>query len=146
MNIPSDFICPITMEIMVHPLATRYGQNFERSAIIMWLGQGSGECPLTRKQLKISDLIHNHYLAAEIQKWREINGICCNVNSENKDDEAKLKLKPPSPCRRSVFAWLFKPQPRKENPSRGQGRFSTMRVPSNLDGESPFFYFDPSEQ
>jgi hypothetical protein len=78
MEVPSEFICPITMEMMVHPIATRYGQNFERSAIFKWLFEGSGECsccPLTRKPLNMSDLIPNHKLAAKIQKWCENNGI-----------------------------------------------------------------------
>jgi U-box domain len=72
---PSEFLCPITMELMVHPMATRHGQNFEKSAIVAWLRQGSGLCPLTRKPLKISDLIHNHGLAAKIQAWRDVHGV-----------------------------------------------------------------------
>jgi hypothetical protein len=75
MEIPSEFVCPITMEIMVHPLVSRYGQNFERSAIVEWLEQGSGECPLTRKPLKMSDLIHNNYLATRIHLWCKANGV-----------------------------------------------------------------------
>jgi U-box domain len=72
---PPEFLCPITMEVMVHPLATKHGPNFERSAIVAWLRQGSGECPLTRKPLTMSDLIHNNYLAAEIAQWRATHGI-----------------------------------------------------------------------
>jgi U-box domain len=72
---PSEFLCPITMELMVQPMATRHGQNFEKSAIVAWLHQGSDVCPLTRKPLKISDLIHNHCLAAKIQLWRHVHGI-----------------------------------------------------------------------
>jgi hypothetical protein len=83
-----EFICPITMETMVHPIATRYGQNFERSAIVKWLFEGSGECsccPLTRKPLNLCDLIHNHKLAAKIQNWHEINGISRGSISRRSD-------------------------------------------------------------
>jgi U-box domain len=73
--LPSEFLCPITMEIMVNPMATRHGQNFEKSAIVAWLRQGSNVCPLTRQPLKISDLIHNNFLAATIQLWRSVHGI-----------------------------------------------------------------------
>jgi U-box domain len=87
MEIPSEFVCPITMEIMVHPLVTRYGQNFERSAIVEWLEQGSGECPLTRKPLKMSDLIHNNYLATKIHLWCKANGVP-HEGSDRTDDES----------------------------------------------------------
>jgi U-box domain len=79
---PPEFLCPITMELMVHPLATKHGPNFERSAIVAWLQQGSGECPLTRKPLTMSDLIHNNYLVAEIAQWRAAHGISTPLSNE----------------------------------------------------------------
>jgi U-box domain len=88
---PSEFLCPITMELMVHPMATRHGQNFEKSAIVAWLRQGSGACPLTRKPLKISDLIHNHGLAAEIQLWRNVHGIPSGSDEKFDDDRATVE-------------------------------------------------------
>jgi hypothetical protein len=74
-EIPSDFICPITLEVMVAPLMTRTGLNFERVAIFGWLEQGSGSCPLTRKPLTASDLIPNMRLQKQIFIWRADNGI-----------------------------------------------------------------------
>lgn len=41
--VPIEFICPITNEVMIQPLMTRQGQNFERNAIIAWLQIGDGE-------------------------------------------------------------------------------------------------------
>jgi hypothetical protein len=74
-EIPSNFICPITLQVMVDPLMTRSGLNFERAAIISWLDQGSGSCPLTRKPLTTSDLISNRRLKTLIRIWRANNGI-----------------------------------------------------------------------
>lgn len=90
LEVPSEFICPITMELMVHPIATRHGQNFERSAIIAWLRQGGTDCPLTRKPLKMTDLIHNNNLAAKIRKWREINGIPCSSSNDGRENDEEL--------------------------------------------------------
>jgi hypothetical protein len=73
--IPSLFICPITLQVMVDPLMTRTGLNFERAAIFSWLDQGSGSCPLTRKPLTASDLITNRRLKTRIRIWRANNGI-----------------------------------------------------------------------
>jgi hypothetical protein len=70
--IPSDFICPITMELMVNPVMTRYGHCFDRSAIVTWICSNDrveGECPLTRNPLRISDIINNYALAERIQVW-----------------------------------------------------------------------------
>jgi hypothetical protein len=73
--IPSLFICPITLQVMVDPLMTRTGLNFERAAIFSWLDRGSGSCPLTRKPLTASDLITNRRLKTRIRIWRANNGI-----------------------------------------------------------------------
>jgi hypothetical protein len=74
-EIRSDFICPITLQVMNNPLMTRTGFNFERAAILSWLDQGSGSCPLTREPLTTSDLISNRRLATQIRFWRQRNGI-----------------------------------------------------------------------
>jgi hypothetical protein len=74
-EIPSNFLCPITLQMMVNPLMTRTGFNFEKAAILSWLDQGSGSCPLTREPLTTSDLISNRRLATQIRFWRQRNGI-----------------------------------------------------------------------
>lgn len=74
-DIPDEFICPITLSIMVKPLCNRSGRNFERSAILGWLARGSGLCPLTREPLRPSDLIPNRQLEARILFWRLEHGI-----------------------------------------------------------------------
>jgi hypothetical protein len=68
-NIPSEFICPITMEVMKQPLMTRDGFNFERKAILDWLSKGTGYCPLTRGPLGLSDLVPNKVLEDKIAMW-----------------------------------------------------------------------------
>jgi U-box domain len=74
--IPSEFLCPITMEIMAHPVMTRYGHNFDRSAIVTWIcsqNGSDGECPLTRKPLRLCDMIHNRNLELSINMWCQDN-------------------------------------------------------------------------
>jgi len=76
-DIPQEFLCPITLEIMSQPLTTRDGRNFERAAILSWLGNASTacQCPLTRQVLKPSDLIPNRLLETKIRNWKDANGI-----------------------------------------------------------------------
>jgi U-box domain len=72
--IPSEFICPITLNPMVHPLMNKSGLNFEREAIVKWLAS-NGSCPMTRMPMKPSDFIPNRPLEARIRFWRLSNGI-----------------------------------------------------------------------
>jgi hypothetical protein len=74
LNIPQDYICPITLRVMIHPLITRQGKNYEKSAILNWLNE-NGVCPITRKSLRPSDLTHNRGLEAKIVIWRQDNGV-----------------------------------------------------------------------
>ncbi len=68
---PSEFICGLTMEIMHDPLMSKYGHNYEREAIIEWLTRGNDSCPMTRRPMRLSDLISNHNLRARIGEWRK---------------------------------------------------------------------------
>lgn len=68
--VPIEFKCPITNEVMIQPLMTRQGQNFERTAIIAWLQIGDGENPITDEPLSPSELIPNRALEEKIAFWR----------------------------------------------------------------------------
>lgn len=68
-DVPERFICPLTLEIMEHPLMTRAGHSFERSAIMAWLRRNDIH-PLTRESLSPRDLVMNGALKAEIAQWK----------------------------------------------------------------------------
>lgn len=72
LEIPSEFICPITQEIMQDPVMSRYGHSYEREAILKWLIRHN-DCPMSRQPLKLSDLLTNHNLRARILQWQKDN-------------------------------------------------------------------------
>lgn len=72
---PEEFVCPITQEVMQDPLMSRYGQSYEREAILTWLVNHNDRCPLTRKVLGVSDLIRNRSLETRIAMWHRARGI-----------------------------------------------------------------------
>ena len=74
-DIPDQFICPLTLDVMEDPLITREGKNFERQAIVEWLNQGNNTCPLTRQPLSLSKLIPNTTLRMKIVAWKKDNGM-----------------------------------------------------------------------
>jgi U-box domain len=80
-SIPHEFICPLTMEIMIHPVMDRYGRSYERSAIAEWITTQNATCPITRQLLHIKNLYPNNKLRKEIARWREEQGDDITLDS-----------------------------------------------------------------
>lgn len=74
LQIPEDFLCPLTHDIMENPLMSKHGFSFERDAIIEWVDR-QGTCPLSRQPLSLSGLIQNRLLKKQIQDWKASQGM-----------------------------------------------------------------------
>lgn len=74
LEVPEQFICPITQELMKDPVVTKYGQSYERAAILEWIAKGK-DCPLTRQPLSLSGIITNHSLRSQIRSWQVKNEL-----------------------------------------------------------------------
>ena len=81
-DIPEYFICPLTLDIMVDPVMDRYGHSYERSAIRSWINLGNQNCPLTRRELKPSQLVRNSRLKSKIDEWRKQHSQETNKETE----------------------------------------------------------------
>jgi len=64
-----NFICPISMEIMVNPVTNRDGYTFEHQAILGWL-KTKNTCPMSRNPMRPADLISNKSLKTTIMWYR----------------------------------------------------------------------------
>lgn len=86
-DIPSEFMCPLTLEVMNDPVMDKQGINFERRAIVQWLGMGRTTHPLTREPLTFSKLVPNVQLRLKIQQWKKARGMNTerNENSSSRD-------------------------------------------------------------
>jgi hypothetical protein len=73
-DVPMEYICPLTLDIMSHPLLSREGHNYEREAIMNWVSE-HGTSPLTRKFLKPSQLVRNRVLEGKIGSFLRQHGI-----------------------------------------------------------------------
>ena len=69
-EVPDDFICPITSEIMTDPVTTLDGFTYEREAITEWLRTKDTE-PTTGATLESKKLIPNHSLRSIIRRFTE---------------------------------------------------------------------------
>ena len=67
---PEEFICSLTMDLMSDPVMSKYGHSYERSAIFKWIARGNDTCPMSRRPLRLSDLITNHALRCKIRRWQ----------------------------------------------------------------------------
>lgn len=85
-DIPDEFLCPITGEIMKHPLLSIHGFNFERNAICAWL-QRHSTCPMSRNELTISKLIRNLALQHRIEAWCQAYDMMHLLHSNDNDGE-----------------------------------------------------------
>ncbi|XP_004493781.2 U-box domain-containing protein 3 [Cicer arietinum] len=80
-SIPSYFLCPLSLEIMLDPVIVASGQTYERGSIQMWLDNELLICPKTHQKLTHTDLIPNSTVKAMITNWCEENNFKLPSNS-----------------------------------------------------------------
>lgn len=71
---PQEFICPLTLELMINPVVNRHGNCYEKDALVEWLSQPNATCPLTRQPIRLSDFILDVKLQRKIKQWRITQG------------------------------------------------------------------------
>ncbi|KAJ7298169.1 hypothetical protein O6H91_Y013200 [Diphasiastrum complanatum] len=74
-NVPNDFRCPISLELMKDPVIVATGQTYERACIQKWLDTGHRTCPKTQQVLRHIILTPNYVLRSLIGQWCETHGV-----------------------------------------------------------------------
>ena len=69
-EVPDDYVCPITAEIMTDPVSTLDGFTYEREAISEWL-RTKDTSPSTGAKLESKTLIPNLSLRSMIRAFNE---------------------------------------------------------------------------
>ncbi|GLJ55808.1 hypothetical protein SUGI_1198240 [Cryptomeria japonica] len=73
-EIPSYFLCPISIQLMKDPVTICTGVTYDRQSIEKWMFTlGNNTCPLTRQHVHSTDLTPNHTLLRLIQQWCDLN-------------------------------------------------------------------------
>ncbi|KAL5550648.1 hypothetical protein UlMin_000824 [Ulmus minor] len=83
-SFPTDFRCPITLDLMRDPVVVATGQTYDRESIKLWIESGHNTCPKTGQTLAHTDLIPNHSLKNLIAMWCREQKIPFEVQ-ENKE-------------------------------------------------------------
>ena len=69
-EVPDDYVCPITAEIMTDPVSTADGFTYERTAILEWL-QTKDTSPSTGAKLEHKTVTPNLSLRSMIRSFVE---------------------------------------------------------------------------
>ncbi|KAG5048222.1 hypothetical protein AAZX31_04G046100 [Glycine max] len=68
-EVPSVFICPISLEPMLDPVTLCTGQTYDRSNILRWFSLGHNTCPTTMQELWDDSVTPNTTLHHFILSW-----------------------------------------------------------------------------
>ncbi|GHP11194.1 WD repeat, SAM and U-box domain-containing protein 1 [Pycnococcus provasolii] len=68
-DVPHDYRCPITLELMKDPVVADDGFTYERTAINAWMRGRNPVSPVTGARLRSKNVIANHTLKAAIATY-----------------------------------------------------------------------------
>ncbi|KAK1589453.1 hypothetical protein Q3G72_034281 [Acer saccharum] len=73
-DVPTHFLCPISLQLMRDPVTVSTGITYDRETIERWLFScNNNSCPVTKQVLLEPDLTPNHTLRRLIQAWCTLN-------------------------------------------------------------------------
>ncbi|KAK4273724.1 hypothetical protein QN277_017063 [Acacia crassicarpa] len=73
-NVPDEFRCPISLDLMRDPVIVSSGHTYDRISIAQWINSGHHTCPKSGQRLIHTALIPNYALKSLVQQW------CCENN------------------------------------------------------------------
>ncbi|XAR61983.1 Ubiquitin--protein ligase [Bertholletia excelsa] len=82
-EVPSVFICPISLEPMQDPVTLCTGQTYERSNILKWFSLGHLTCPTTLQELWDDSITPNKTLHHLIFSWFSQKYLAMKKRSED---------------------------------------------------------------
>lgn len=82
-DVPSVFICPISLEPMQDPVTLCTGQTYERSNILKWFSLGHLSCPTTMQELWDDSITPNKTLHHLIYSWFSQKYLVMKKRSED---------------------------------------------------------------
>uniref|UniRef100_A0A6N2KKS6 RING-type E3 ubiquitin transferase n=2 Tax=Salix viminalis TaxID=40686 RepID=A0A6N2KKS6_SALVM len=92
-NVPADFRCPISLDLMRDPVVVATGQTYDRESISLWIESGHNTCPKTGQTLVHNNLIPNRALKNLIAMWCREQRILFETTEGNKRTNRVIKNK-----------------------------------------------------
>ncbi|XP_010439489.1 PREDICTED: U-box domain-containing protein 8 [Camelina sativa] len=90
-ELPNDFRCPISLEIMSDPVILQSGHTFDRVSIQRWIDSGNRTCPITKLPLsETPSLIPNHALRSLISNFAHVSPRTQQEHSQQSQSQALI--------------------------------------------------------
>ncbi|WVY91455.1 hypothetical protein V8G54_036969 [Vigna mungo] len=92
-NVPDEFRCPITLDLMRDPVIVSSGHTYDRTSIGQWINSGHHTCPKSGQRLIHTALIPNYALKSLVQQWCYDNNVPVNEPSTEGNNHKKKNSK-----------------------------------------------------
>ncbi|XVE99804.1 hypothetical protein REPUB_Repub03eG0232800 [Reevesia pubescens] len=86
-NIPDEFRCPISLDLMKDPVIVASGHTYDRNSIAQWINTGHHTCPKSGQRLIHMALIPNYALKSLVHQWCQENNIIETDSSSSNASE-----------------------------------------------------------
>ncbi|WCJ19926.1 U-box domain-containing protein 1 [Euphorbia peplus] len=74
-NVPDEFRCPISLDLMRDPVIVASGHTYDRNSIAQWINAGHHTCPKSGQRLIHMALIPNYALKSLVHQWCQDNNV-----------------------------------------------------------------------
>lgn len=81
-EVPNEFKCPITCDVMRQPVVASDGHSYEHEALKLFFQKGNGKSPLTRQKLDRNVMLPNINLKKRIREYAD--NICEIVDKQQR--------------------------------------------------------------
>lgn len=90
-NIPDEFRCPITLDLMRDPVIIASGHTYDRHSIARWINSGHYTCPKSGQKLLHMALIPNYALKSLIHQWCQDNNVSLNEDKASSFSDSESR-------------------------------------------------------
>ncbi|KAF3447979.1 hypothetical protein FNV43_RR08686 [Rhamnella rubrinervis] len=136
LTIPTDFRCPISLDLMRDPVVVATGQTYDRESIKLWMEAGHNTCPKTGQTLAHTDLIPNRALKNLIAMWCREQKIPFE-STENRGSVKSLVInKAALEATRMTASFLINKLSLSQSMELANGVVYELRVLSKTDSDS----------
>ncbi|XWS74786.1 hypothetical protein CRYUN_Cryun01aG0027200 [Craigia yunnanensis] len=100
-NIPDEFRCPISLDLMKDPVIVASGHTYDRNSIAQWIKAGHHTCPKSGQRLIHMALIPNYALKSLLHQWCQENNIPLTEYS-SKTSELEKNNRKKKTCEKTI--------------------------------------------
>ncbi|KAI4365545.1 hypothetical protein MLD38_021522 [Melastoma candidum] len=135
-TVPSDFRCPITLDIIRDPVVVSTGQTYDRESITLWIQSGHNTCPKTGQVLVHTNLIPNRSLRNLIALWCRQQKIPFGNNPNDVQQNSLGRHKALKEAMKLMVSFLLQKLSNTKSFDVADGVVHELRVLSMSDSES----------